>query len=293
MARFESLRVKTDGATLAVRHYAGSGDPIVLLHGGPGMGDYFDSFPEVLSPPYSVVSYNQRGCGPSSCDGAFDVEKQVADLDAIRTHFAADRIHIFGHSWGGLLGQWYAKSHPERVASLALCCSMANTGSRVAAMESKGIAERVMAKPKRSQVAWVFAGTLFQFPGALGDLGFGLIMKQLLPNYVVRRELAPKAFNIHYCSKRAWRGTNASVKALGDEYLATMSVDAPVLIVQGEHDPIRETNAVLAARFPAATNVRIANTGHFPWVEEPAIFSKTVLDFYGRVSLGGVPSART
>src|SRR4029453_56613 len=42
MARFESLRIKTDGATLAVRHYAGTGDPIVLLHGGPGMGDYFD-----------------------------------------------------------------------------------------------------------------------------------------------------------------------------------------------------------------------------------------------------------
>jgi hypothetical protein len=47
------------------------------------MGDYFGSFPEVLSRPYSVVSYNQRGCGPSSCDGSFDVAKQVADLDAI------------------------------------------------------------------------------------------------------------------------------------------------------------------------------------------------------------------
>ena len=69
MARFESLRITTDGAALAIRHYAGGGDPIELLHGGPGMGDYFDSFPEVLSPPYRVVSYNQRGCGPSSCDG--------------------------------------------------------------------------------------------------------------------------------------------------------------------------------------------------------------------------------
>ena len=48
MARFESLRIKTDGATLDVRHYAGSGDPIVLLHGGPGMGNYFDALPERL-----------------------------------------------------------------------------------------------------------------------------------------------------------------------------------------------------------------------------------------------------
>jgi len=188
MARFESLRIETDGATLAVRHYAGSGDPIVLLHAGPGIGDYFDVFPEVLSPPYRVVSYNQRGCGPSSCDGAFDVEKQVADLDAIRTHLGVGRIHIFGHSWGGLLGQLYAKAHPQQVASLVLCCSMGNTGSRVAAMESKGIAQRVMARPKRSPLAWVFAGTLMQFPGTLGDLGFGLVMKQLLPNYVVRPE---------------------------------------------------------------------------------------------------------
>ena len=65
----------------------------VLLHGGPGMGDYFDAFPEVLSPPYRVVSYNQRGCGPSFCDGSFEVEKQVADLDAIRTHLNAEKRH--------------------------------------------------------------------------------------------------------------------------------------------------------------------------------------------------------
>jgi proline iminopeptidase len=284
VASVESVRIKTDGATLAVRHFPGSGDPIVLLHCGPGMGDYFGSLPEVLSPPFSVVSYNQRGCGPSVCDGSFDVEKQVGDLDAIRRHFAADKIHIFGHSWGGLLGQLYAKTHPAHVASLVLCCSMANTGRKVAAVESTCIAERVIAKPKRSQVAWVFAGTLMQLPGRLGDLGFGLVMKQLLPHYVVRPELVPKAFNIHHGSKLAWRATNRSIRALDDDHLDRLSIAAPVLIVQGEHDVIRETNALLAARFPAAMNVRIENAGHFPWVEEPAVFSKTVLDFYSRIA---------
>jgi proline iminopeptidase len=284
MARFESFRIQTDGATLAVRDYAGDGHPIVLLHGGPGMGDYFGAFPEVLSPPYRVVSYNQRGCGPSSCDGTFEVEKQVADLEAIRTHLRADRLLLFGHSWGGLLGQLYAKAHPQQVASLVLCCSMANTGTKVAAMESKGIAQRVIAKPKRSTVAWVCAGTLLQFPGKVGDLGFGLVMKQLLPNYVVRPELAPKGYDVHHASKLAWRATSRSIKALGDDYLGQMSLPAPVLIVQGDQDVIRETNEVLAARFPTAANVRIANTAHFPWVEDPAVFAKTVLDFYSRIA---------
>ena len=285
MARFESSRVHADGATLAIRHYPGDGgDPIVLLHGGPGMGDYFDTFPEVLSPPYRVVSYNQRGCGPSSCDGSFDVAKQVADLDAIRRHLNADRMHVFGHSWGGLLAQLYAKAHPHRLASLVLCCSMGNTGNKVAAMESKGIAERVIAKPKRSQAAWLFAGMLMQLPGKLGDLGFGLAMKQLLPNYVVRPELAPKAFNIHYSSKRAWRGTSRSIKMLGDDFLGQMSLAAPVLIVQGVQDVIRETNTILVERSRAAKNVLIDDAAHFPWLEQPEAFSKTVLAFYRSVA---------
>lgn len=51
MEAIQPLRIKTPGATLAARQYAGNGEPIVLLHGGPGMGDYFGSFPELLSPP--------------------------------------------------------------------------------------------------------------------------------------------------------------------------------------------------------------------------------------------------
>lgn len=279
MLSCESVYVRSPGATLAVRHYAGSGDPIVLLHGGPGMGDYFDTLPEMLS-PRRVIRYDQRGCGKSLCDGSFDVDKQIADLDAIRAHFGAARIHLFGHSWGGLLGQLYAKARPDRVASLVLCCSMANTGRNVAKMESKGIAERVIGRKKRT-LGWLAAGTMMQLPGRLGDVGFGFVMQQLLPHYVVHPERAPKHFDVNRASKRAWRGTGKSIREIPEDYLTRMAFDAPVLIVQGERDVIRETNPLLAERFPGATNVRIPDTAHFPWVEEPQMFSKTLLDFYG------------
>ena len=65
MARSETLRVSSSGASLSVRHYPGDGVPIVLLHGGPGMGDYFGAMPEMFSPPHHVISYDQRGCGKS------------------------------------------------------------------------------------------------------------------------------------------------------------------------------------------------------------------------------------
>jgi len=144
MSAGDALRIKSQGATIAGRRYRGSGETIVLLHGGPGMGDYFASLARILSPPHDVVSYDQRGCGKSICDGSFAVDQQLEDLDAIRQHLGARRSHLFGHSWGGLLGQLYAKAYPEHVASPVLCCSMANTGRNVAALESKCIAERVI-----------------------------------------------------------------------------------------------------------------------------------------------------
>jgi pimeloyl-ACP methyl ester carboxylesterase len=159
---------------------------------------------------------------------------------------------------------------------------MANTGKNTH-MENTAIAERVIGRHKRSSLAWIAAGTLMQFPGKLGDLGYGYIMKQLLPHYVVQRERAPKAFDVNRVSKRAWRGTNRSLKAMDGNYLAQMSLDAPVLIVQGEHDILRETNAVLAERFPSATNVRIANAAHFPWLEQPDAFARAVLQFYDEI----------
>ena len=81
MSAGDALRIKSQGATIAGRRYRGSGETIVLLHGGPGMGDYFASLARILSPPHDVVSYDQRGCGKSICDGSFDIDQQLEDLD--------------------------------------------------------------------------------------------------------------------------------------------------------------------------------------------------------------------
>jgi pimeloyl-ACP methyl ester carboxylesterase len=150
-------------------------------------------------------------------------------------------------------------------------------------MESKGIAERVVGRPKRSQLYWLAAGILLQFPGRLGDLGFGHIMKPPLPNYCVRPDSAPKGYDVTRASKRAGAErtglSRPSTKITRHRCLSThlycsFSVD---------QDVIRETNAVLAKRFPAATNVRIENAAHFPWLEQPDAFAKTILGFYREV----------
>ncbi|WP_327727683.1 alpha/beta fold hydrolase [Streptomyces sp. NBC_00487] len=67
----------------------------------------------------TVVRWDQRGCGrPERGAGPWTTERFVADLDAVRQHFALDRPVLLGHSWGAQLALSYAPAHPERVGGL-------------------------------------------------------------------------------------------------------------------------------------------------------------------------------
>lgn len=92
---------------------------LVLCHGGPGLWDMFDDMAGMLNDRATVVRWDQRGCGRSEpCAGPWTSGRFVADLDAVRRHFALERIALLGHSWGASLALNYALAHPERVAAL-------------------------------------------------------------------------------------------------------------------------------------------------------------------------------
>ena len=100
-----------------------NGQPVIVLHGGPGGGcspgmrRFFD--PE----HYRVILFDQRGCGRSTPyaevkdNTTWDL---VADIEQIRTAFGIDKWIVFGGSWGATLALIYAETHPERVQRLAL-----------------------------------------------------------------------------------------------------------------------------------------------------------------------------
>lgn len=274
----EPLQVTTSGGvTLAVSRYAGDGVPVVLLHGGPGFGDYMAPVAEMLSPPRLVISYDQRGCGKSSRHGSYHFREHVQDLEDIRKYLNVDKIHILGHSWGGLLAQMYAKEDPDRVASLVLCCAAANTGVKAEAMEGKAIGERIIGKaPLLPKLGW---GILWVLPG-LQDIGFRHLIGVLYPLYFVDPKQAPRFPGLANITNRGFAETNRSVAKADENYLEGISLPAPVMVIQGTQDVLHETHAVLMARFPEARNVWIDQAGHFAWLEQPQQFRDTVAQFY-------------
>jgi len=101
----------------------GSGTPVILLHGGPGLSSYYLKSLEALSDDRSVVRYDQLGGGRSdriADTTMFTIPHFVAELDSLRAHLGLERVHLYGHSWGTILAVEYYRVHPERVASMVL-----------------------------------------------------------------------------------------------------------------------------------------------------------------------------
>lgn len=108
--------------------------PLLLIHGGPGSThnsfEVLDSFADYDRRP--VIMYDQYGCGLSSFGNDEDKESYcketwVEELVNLREKLGLTKIHLLGHSWGGMLSIIYLVDHaPEGVQSLTLSSTLAS-----------------------------------------------------------------------------------------------------------------------------------------------------------------------
>ncbi|NQT25140.1 prolyl aminopeptidase [candidate division KSB1 bacterium] len=99
------------------------GKPVFGLHGGPGgscspeMRQYFN--PDV----FRIILHDQRGAGQSRPFAETNENTTwhlVEDIETLRKHVNADKIILFGGSWGSTLALAYAETYPEHVAGMVL-----------------------------------------------------------------------------------------------------------------------------------------------------------------------------
>jgi pimeloyl-ACP methyl ester carboxylesterase len=89
---------------------------VLLLHGGPGASfEYVDGLAEEIGAGFQVAAYQQRGLEPSTLEGPFAVEREVADALAVLDALDWARAWVVGHSWGGLLLLHIAVVAPVRL----------------------------------------------------------------------------------------------------------------------------------------------------------------------------------
>ena len=122
---FDAHRIEANGAALNVRR-AGTGTPLILLHGFPQNGACWHRVAPALAERHDVIVPDLRGYGASDApedDPAHETYSKrtmAADLAALMDALGIDAAHVMGHDRGARAAYRLALDRPERVRRLAI-----------------------------------------------------------------------------------------------------------------------------------------------------------------------------
>lgn len=266
---------------------------LVLLHGGPGLPMDYEPVVQLLATRFTVLALDQRGTARSPVtDDRYTVAACVGDIESVVDALGGAPVHLFGHSWGGLLAQIYAQARPERVASLLLVSPSTGTGAQWRQTEAE-----VMAWHRRHAPLMRFARMgAWSLLSALGsDRATQRLFALVVEHYRRLREPGATVLpeETAYARSRAAQATRAALVA-APALPASMRLDGPVTIVYGEHDIFTTGRAVARARWPQARVEVIPGAGHLAWREEPAVFARILREHVDAIGepLGPAAAAR-
>ena len=121
---FTRTRIDVSGVGINLR-YAGSGPPVLLLHGYPQTHVEWHKMAPELARHYTVVVPDLRGYGDSDKPAAtadahtvYCKRATAEDQVAVMAALGFDAFHLIGHDRGVRVGLRLALDHPERVLSL-------------------------------------------------------------------------------------------------------------------------------------------------------------------------------
>jgi len=122
---FEAARIPAGETDIFVRH-AGTGPPLLLLHGFPQTHLMWRDVAPRLASRFTVVcadlrGYGQSGCPASAPDHAPYAKRAMAsDMVAVMAQLGFERFAVAGHDRGGRVAYRLALDHPERVNRIAV-----------------------------------------------------------------------------------------------------------------------------------------------------------------------------
>ena len=267
-------RLDVDGLGLHAE-VAGSGPPLVLLHGFTGSADTWGDLTATLAAEYTIIAPDLIGHGRS--DAPADVERYwmpraVADLVALVRQLGHERAAWLGYSLGGRTALQLVTHHPEAVEALILegaSPGIADDEERAARVRSdEAMAERI----ERDGVE-AFVDTWERVP---------LFASQLaLPAETRASIRATRTSNTATGLANSLRGMGAGAQDPLQDRVA--AIEAPTLLIAGELDTkYVEIARDMARTMPDATMHAIEGAGHAAHLERPAAFQRPLLEFLRR-----------
>jgi proline iminopeptidase len=248
----------------------GSGPPVLVLHGGPGLSDYTAPMADELHDRYTVYRYQQRGLAPSTTDGPFTVDTHVDDAVGFLDAMDVAPCFLIGHSWGGHLAMHIAAGHADLLLGLVVVDPLGIVGDGGESDMGRIMTERMT--PDAAARATALDERAMRGEGTPGDAMEALAL--VWPSYFAVPSEAPPMPPMQIsleCHAQTWDSIHHELarQALAPRLAA---LDVPTTFVLGADSPIPAHHGLAsAAVIPGATTVVLDGCGHFPWLERPGV----------------------
>lgn len=252
----------------------GEGEPLILVHGGPGVDHrYFHPSISTLADTQRLIYYDLRGQGmspESSPARPHGVMHDVDDLEALRIALELGQISLFGHSYGGHVVLAYADKYPQNVKRIVLCSTPLGESDEEIdkRIESAPITKAMEEAESEEEYDKLYYEFYYHKPPPPDVIGYN---KLSMESYNTEKN---KALLKSYEDDK----TSLDFKGI----FAGLAL--PVLIIAGEHDLIVNVETI-GEVIEDSRNVEFqiyGESGHDPFVDEQERFAKDVNRFLSR-----------
>ena len=258
--------------------------PVIVIAGGPGLEWSYLDLPSAIGPRTALMHLELLGTGASARlpdTNEYTRARDVADVEAVRSHFGVDEVVLVGHSYGGFVALEYALAHPERVAGLVLYDTAASSGPELWA----DIRANLQA---RADAPW-FAGASAAFSGsprAHDDASITANFRRAAPLYLHDYDADPTRWDAWFAHLHVSYARSHDGPAETFDVRARLGeLRVPTLVIVGASDFVCSPAMAreLASGIPGAEIVVLERSGHFGHVEEPDAFATAVNAFLDRL----------
>ncbi|MEM1073158.1 MAG: alpha/beta hydrolase [Pseudomonadota bacterium] len=195
---------------------AGSGSPVLLLHGFPQTHVMWHAVAPMLASAYTVIAADLRGYGNSSKPSGtenYSFRHMAQDQVALMKLLGHDRFHVVGHDRGGRVAHRLALDAPDAVVSLTV----------MDIVPTHLLLDDLSKDVAKAYYHWFFLAQPYPFPETMIGHDPDAYFQSCLLGWGAARlnDFAPDALTAY---RTAWRDPD-TIRGMCADYRAAIDVD--------------------------------------------------------------------
>lgn len=255
-------KIETSNQIKIAYQDAGTGIPIILIHGLDGNLAAFYSLKKELRKHHRVIVYDVRGHGKSTHPMSYNLNDHIKDLNMLMQQLDIKSAHLLGHDMGGMIAQAFTEKYKDKVRSLTIISS------------------------KSEDIIHGFTKLMIEHQDKVAGFNKSEALLILFPYIYKKSDVAMKWFQRQRLySKQDDEDSAVALRALLDiknqSNTITYDINVPTMIVDGRYDPIiiNKEHQQFENQFKNINYALFNESGHAPHVEEEEKFLTLYLNF--------------